>query len=65
MAIDVNKPCESNVEWAAQQLLLNLGKFELLRLQMIFEKVDNALYKSWAKEMPLKELVEAIEMTKD
>lgn len=52
---------DNNSEWVAQQLLLMPAKERHIVLHAL-RKLDKALYKSWAKDMPLNEIMEAVKM---
>jgi len=57
----LNKPCEDNITWAAQQIaLLSPDK----RYQIIFglRKLNEVMYKSWAKDLTLNDFIAAIDM---
>jgi hypothetical protein len=57
----LSKPCEDNITWAAQQIAqLSADK----RYQIVFglRKVHEVLYKSWARDLTLNDLMEAIKM---
>lgn len=58
----LNAVSSSNEEWAAKQLLENFTEKEVLKIKEVFKKMDDVLYKSWAKSMTFSELKEAIEM---
>lgn len=59
----INKPCEDNITWAAQQIA-KLNSDRRYQITVGLKRLQEALYKDWAKEMTLKELLEAIEMIK-
>lgn len=62
MPININKIPESNIEWAAQQIADHFTKDQLNSLQSSFQLLDGILYKSWANELTLSDLKQAIEM---
>ena len=58
------KIAESNPEWVAQMMLDNLKPAERHQINCALRKLDKLLYKSWAKDMTLTELLEAVELTR-
>jgi len=52
---------DSNTEWVAQQLLQMPAKERHIVLHAL-RKFDKVIYKSWAKEMPFHEIMEAVRM---
>jgi hypothetical protein len=50
---------ESNQEWVAQ-VLLELPRNERHIIVHALRKLDKALYKSWAKDMTLNEIMQAV-----
>lgn len=58
----LNKPCESNEQWVAQQILEHFPGKSLETLKSYFKKLDEAIYKSWAKDMTFNEIKQAIEL---
>lgn len=60
----VEKIAESNPEWAAQQMLEQLKPGERHNVAYALRKLDKILFKSWAKDMTLTELLEALDLTK-
>ena len=59
----LSKPCEDNVTWAAQQIAL-LNPDKRYQISVGLKRLNEVLYKDWAKELTLKELVGAIDMIK-
>jgi hypothetical protein len=59
----LSKPCEDNITWAAQQIAA-LNSDRRYQITVGLKRLDEVLYKSWAKDLTLKELLEAIEMIK-
>lgn len=55
----LSKPCESNTQWVAQTLL-QLPAKERHTIVHALRKLDTCLYKSWAKDMSLNEIMEAV-----
>lgn len=62
MKIDLNKIPESNVEWAAQQITLNMQSRDKTEVKRVLKKLNECLYKSWAKDLTLNELMEVVEL---
>lgn len=56
---------ESNVEWAAQRILTDFNRRQIIDLKTSFERLGNSLDKSWANDMTLREIEEAITMAND
>lgn len=59
----LNKPCEDNITWAAQEIAA-LNPDKRYQITVGLKRLKEVLYKSWAKELTLNELLEAIEMIK-
>lgn len=59
----LNKPCEDNVTWAAQTIAA-LNSDKRYQITVGLKRLNEVLCKSWAKELTLKELLEAMEMIK-
>lgn len=57
----LTKAPQNNIEWAAQVIIQNFTEKQFLELQACFSKLDEALYKSWGKEMTFRELKEAVD----
>jgi hypothetical protein len=57
----IDKPCEDNITWAAQMILQITPK---QRYQIIWalRSLHMVLYKEWARDLSLKELIEAVDM---
>lgn len=51
-----------NIDWAAQQIINHFTDKQFMELQACFAKMDEALYKSWGKDMSFAELKQAVEM---
>lgn len=60
----LDKQTETNQEWAAKMMLDNLKPAERHMIGSALRKLDKLLYKSWAKDLCLTELIEAVEMTR-
>lgn len=56
---------ESNIEWAAQQIASQFTDKQFMELQACFAKLDESLYKSWAKDLTLNDLKEAVGMVSE
>ncbi|WP_149242564.1 hypothetical protein [Dyadobacter sp. 32] len=56
---------DSNTEWAAQQILINFSDPQRMELEACFAKLNEALYKSWGKDMTFAELHEAVKMVQE
>lgn len=54
------KTPHNNVEFAAQRILSCFTQAQLMELQACFGVLDEALYKSWSKDMTFLELKEAV-----
>lgn len=54
---------ESNPEWVAQMMLTNLKPAERRMINCALRKLDKLLFKGWAKDMTLSELLEAVELS--
>ena len=52
---------DNNCEWVAQQLLLIPAKDRHIILHAL-RKFDKVIYKSWAKDMPFHEIMDAVKM---
>ena len=52
---------DDNSEWVAQQLLQMPAKDRHIVLYAL-RKLDKVLFKSWAKEMPMNEIMDAVRM---
>jgi hypothetical protein len=50
----------SNRMWLTQQLINELSDTEMLNLSKMFEKLDDIMVKSWAKEMTFLEILNSI-----
>jgi hypothetical protein len=59
----LSKPCEDNTTWAAQQIAM-LNSDRRYQIAVGLKRLNEVLYKSWAKDLTLKELLEAMEMIK-
>jgi hypothetical protein len=46
--------------WLTQQLINELSDTEMLNLSKMFEKLDDIMVKSWAKEMTFLEILNSI-----
>lgn len=57
-----NKEPDSNLEWAAQQILYNFKGRKYLKLKETVESLDKAWYKSWSKDFTLRDLLKAVEL---
>lgn len=57
-----DKEPASNSEWAAQQIIRVFKGRGYQKLKDTLESLDKALYKSWAKELTLKELLKVVEL---
>lgn len=55
----LSRPCESNTQWVAQ-VLLQLEPKERHTIVHALRRLDKYLYKSWAKDMTLNEIMEAV-----
>jgi hypothetical protein len=51
-----------NIDWAAQQIIYHFNNDQFMELQAYFAKLDEVLYKSWAKEMSFAELKQAVDL---
>ena len=51
-----------NIDWAAQQIINHFTDKQFMELQACFAKMDEALYKSWGKEMSFADLKQAVDM---
>lgn len=51
-----------NIDWAAQQIINHFTDEQFMELQACFAKMDEALYKSWGKEMSFADLKQAVDM---
>ena len=51
-----------NIDWAAQQIINHFTEEQFMELQACFSKMDEALYKSWGKEMSFADLKQAVDM---
>ena len=51
-----------NIDWAAQQVINHFTNEQFMELQACFAKLDEALYKSWGKQMSFEELKQAVDM---
>jgi hypothetical protein len=51
-----------NTEWAAQQIMIHFSKEQIESAKQIMDALNRPLYKSWAKEMTLTEIAEAIDI---
>lgn len=58
----LNSIPDSNVDWAAQQILKEFSRAEFIDLSVSFDRLELALFKSWAKDMSFAELNEAIKI---
>lgn len=56
----VAMPTENNIEWAAQQIADDFGVAYLM-VHGALKGLDAVLYKSWAKDLSLRDLLEACE----
>eukprot|EP01034_Spumella_vulgaris_P021298 gene21298-27326_t len=56
---------DSNVEWAAQQILTNFSELQIMKLEAYFAKLNEALYKSWGKEMSFEDLFDAVKIAQE
>jgi len=62
----LEKPTVSNTQWAAQQILLNFEDLEKFKmLQKSLHHLSTALYKSWAQDMPLSDIIYALQMCEE
>ena len=59
----LSKPCEDNTTWVAQQIAA-LKPDKRYQITVGLKRLKEVLYKEWAKELTLNELLEAIEMIK-
>lgn len=59
----LKKPCEDNTTWAAQQIAM-LNSDRRYQITVGLKRLKEVLYKSWAKDLTLRELLEAVEMIK-
>lgn len=66
MANDKNKFMKrmphDNTEWVAQQIISNFTEKQFMELHACFEKLNEVLYKSWARDMPLAEIKRAVDI---
>lgn len=60
--IDLNKIPETNTEWAAQRIADSYTKRQIIALRKQLKRLDEVLYKSWAKDLSITELREAVDM---
>jgi hypothetical protein len=51
-----------NIDWVAQQIINHFTDEQFMELQACFAKMDEALYKSWGKEMSFADLKLAVDM---
>jgi len=58
----VEKNTETNQEWVAQMMLTNLKPRERHQITWALKKLHETIYKSWARDMSLNELLEAVEL---
>ena len=61
----ISKIPENNTEWVAVQMITNFSQVEFKTLKKSFKKLNEALFKSWARQMTLEELLNAIEIVED
>lgn len=54
-----------NIHWAAQQIISHFTDEQFMELQACFAKMDEALYKSWGKDMSFADLKQAVDMVAD
>lgn len=54
----LNKPTESNKEWAMQQILAGMSKHKRKLLYMSVKEIYEHLYKSWARDLTINDLYE-------
>jgi hypothetical protein len=59
----IDKPCQDNVTWAAQEML-SLPAKQRYQIAWALRKLHATLYKEWARALSLKELKEAVDMIK-
>lgn len=57
----LSRPCEDNVTWVAQQIAA-LNPDKRYQITIGLKRLNEVLYKSWAKELSLNELTEAVNM---
>jgi len=57
----LEKPLENNIDFAAQMIIANFTDAQFMQLRANLLKLDKALFKSYLKEMPLNEILEAVE----
>lgn len=48
--------------WVTQQMLITYSKTDIIALNRAFRKLNNTLYKSWSKVLPLHEIIECSEL---
>lgn len=58
----INKPCEDNITWSAQQMLSQLKPKERYQIAWALRKLHKTLYKEWARGLSLTQLIEAVDM---
>lgn len=58
----INKPCDDNTTWAAQQILESLPPAQRYQIVWAIKKLYGVLYKDWARGLTLRELLEAVNM---
>lgn len=61
----LEKFCETNPEWVAQQLLMEYTPKQIAELRHQLKKLHKVAYKEWARDMSLNELLEVLNNIKD
>jgi len=52
----LEQPIESNIEFCTSQILLGLSEKQIVELHKAINDLDVLLYKSWAKDMPFRDI---------
>lgn len=63
--MDLSKDPTTNIEWAAQRIATDLTRDEVWVLQDALKQLDTVLYKGWAKDLTLSQLIEAANMANE
>jgi hypothetical protein len=58
----INKECQDNITWAAQQMLEQLPPKQRYQIIWALRKLHKTLQKEWARDLSLTQLIVAADM---
>lgn len=56
----MDSPTTDNYQWAAERMMMDLSDKQFVQVKNGLTMLDSILYKSWAKDLTLSELLSAV-----